>query len=632
MPRIRGIGTTGAGPGVENPVAIYVDGVYIASARQSMFALAGVERVEVLKGPQGTLFGRNATGGLIHVITKAPRAAMEGDFNLSYGNYDTLTADAFVGGPLTEGLGATLTMRYSAMGEGYGTNVFTGEDVNKINDDLFVRGKLVAYLGEAEIGLAGDYGILKGSVNPGRLVDGERNAFGQGSPNNNPWDISADFPIYTDGEGGGTSLTANVPVGFAQLQSITSYRASVYDISFDGDTSSLDLQNFAFRVDSEQFSQELQISSLPGQGIAWVAGAYYYWANDKYDPVNVIFGPMIAAVVGISQLQNFSSIGTDSISGYGQVTIPLGDRTNVTGGLRYTSEKRTESGTSSVFVGGAGPIPTLVIDGRSERFEKLTFRAAIDHKIVQDVLAYASFNRGFKSGGYNPNTLGDLPYEPEVLDAYEVGLKSDLFGRTLRLNIAGFYYDYSNIQVSVWSGGGLPVIRNGAKARVYGLDADFSAFITERLRVTGGASVLNARFSSFPNATFNFPQPGGGSLSVEGDASGNRLPMTPDWTANLAVNYTVPLPSGRVEFDGNYYHSDGFFGEADNLRRQEPFDMFGASVTWHGGGRLDGWRFSVWGRNLTNEAAAYVMAANNLTSTAPQQPPRTYGATLGYTF
>lgn len=245
-------------------------------------------------------------------------------------------------------------------------------------------------------------------------------------------------------------------------------------------------------------------------------------------------------------------------------------------------------------------------------------------------MLYASYNRGFKSGGFNPQILGAPGYKPEVIDAYETGLKATLLDGRLRFNPSIFYYDYKNLQVPFFTGTGQLGIVNGPSAKVYGLDLDFEFAATRQLRLYGGVTMMHDRFGSYPDAVFNMRQPVG-NLQITGDATHNRLPFTSDWSASIAADYTIELTSlGDLGLNVSYNHNDGFFAEADNLRRQKAFDLVNASVSLTPAGTALTAR--LWIKNILNEDVILQLAAAPQVTAASYQPPRTYGVSLGLKF
>ncbi len=663
---LRGVGTSAVPAGTENSVATYIDGVYVLSMAGAMLQLNSIDQVEVLKGPQGTLFGRNATGGVINVRTRDPKQDFGGEAALQYANYDTFTAQAYLTGGLSPTLAADVAAFVSLQGEGWGKNIGTGEDAYKGNEYV-VRSKMLFTPSDRdEFRLAGDffkstgsllvsYRMMDGSTSqygPGTTVAGARPDLAQyiasgavapfavvGDPylfNGRPYDISMATQPDNNFEGGGASLQWDHEFDSFRIQTITAYRKSRRHMLWGATPVP------AFRTEAEivqkeeQFSQEFQIASLASSRVQWVAGLFYLNGSSDYDPF-FITGTAIAPLERL----NFNAFtGTKSGAAFGQATIPLGERTNVTVGGRYNIERRTITGNtilSFLPAFGGGQVVVDPTDAR-KTFKKFTWRVSLDHKFTDDVLGYVSANRGFKSGIYNsvpPGGPNAAPVEPEILDAYEVGLKTELFDRILRFNAAAFLYKYKQLQVTVFT----PVsalIQNGAEAEIYGFDADFVIQPSQNLSISGGFAVSKSEFKSYPNAQFLVPLPisaGGGNDPIPGSAAGNELPYAPDFSGNIGFNYKVPLASGEINASANYAYSSGFFAGPDNILKQPSYGLLNAQLSWQTSDT--GPTLGIFAKNITKEKYYTFLSAGNNPGGYNQGvrgAPRTYGVSLSYEF
>ncbi|HVW71472.1 MAG TPA: TonB-dependent receptor [Steroidobacteraceae bacterium] len=631
QPRLRGIGNNVFGAGYEGGVATYIDGVYLTSAPASLMSLSNIERIEVLKGPQGTLFGRNATGGLIQIITRDPQSQFGGNVSLTAADYQTFGADAYVTGGLVDGVAADFAGHVSTQGQGYGINVLTGREVNRTDLDLNLRSSLLAVSDSGgRVRITGDYERTRGSTyGSTQLAPGTGAPFPTVAPGS-AWNIAEDVQPSNDLEAWGVAAHLDQDLPFAHLASITAYRRSDYEIVFDGDVTSTRALGIYVVTRDQQFSQELQLVSRPASFVKWVTGLYYLNTVSHYDPSQAqLFGPLqpLTPLGPVSDANTYARLGGDSISAYGQATVPLEETTNLTLGARYTSEKHDISAhMTSELVDGA-VLPGAPIPDQSERFSKPTWRVSLDHRFWPELMVYASYNRGFKSGGYNGQFPTQSAFAPEVLDAYELGWKSDLASRRVRVNGAFFYYNYSDIQVSRFIGNQVSYY-NGAAAKVYGFDADFEVRVTRQLTLSGGLTLLHDRFTDFPNAVISTQVPTGIIVSV-GSATGNRLPMTPDVSGTLTADYQVPLRRAALDLDASYNYDNGYFSQPDNILRQPAYRMISA------GARLsfpDGFSVRFWGNNLADAKVATTLAAGTFNSNAAYMPPRTFGVTVGFVF
>lgn len=641
-PFIRGVGSKFIGPATEGAVSTYVDNVYIGNSVAAVLSFNNLARVEVLKGPQGTLFGRNTTGGLISVVTRDPTDQLQANARISYGNYETINGDLYVGGPIADGIKADFAAYVKHQGEGYGTNLFTGEDVGRTNYDFGLRSKWVLGNGPLTVKLTADYSELKTSVYVQRVAIGYTAppAYAAGANyGGSPWDTDLTISPLIKTKSGGISAKADYELSPAvTLTSITAWRKSRYHNHFDADITRTDAREIDGIQIDEQFSQELQLLSGPASPFTWVAGAFLYDAQGRNAPNRfLVDGPARAApgpFNGVAENITTAKQKVFSIAPYAQATVEIADATKLTLGARYTYERRTQYGESRSFSPtGVQVGPTLTTPAANKRLtaNKLIWRIALDHQFGPDVLGYVSYNRGFKSGGANLSNVTSPMYGPEQLDAYEVGVKSTLFGRRVRLNGAAFYYDYKDVQVSSVEAG-IQSIYNAATARTYGFEMELDAQVTSQLRFNAGYTYLDAKFINFPRAQTNTVNPAGGVVQSFQPASGNKLPNAPESVITAGATYTVPIGSNTLNFNGNMYHSSSYFTEPDNFRSQGSYELYNASVEFILDGR---WSFSVWGKNLSNEPVDIFPSVNGLGGgigipRSAFAPPRTYGATIGF--
>jgi iron complex outermembrane receptor protein len=650
LPHIRGVGTTLFGAGVENSIATYVDGVYIASQVGSLLTLNNIAQVEVLKGPQGTLYGRNATGGLIQVTTKDPQSTFSGDASLSYGNYQTSVGQLYVTGPIVaDKLAADLAVSATTQGEGYGTNLYNGQDVYKTDHDITARSKwLFTPTDGTTVRLTGDYEDTAGSqfsthgIAPGTAVPG----FGAGPAHANVYDVDEAFQPYNSLKGGGVSLRADQSVGFGQLSSISAYRSYKFLEDFDGGPVPFKLQDILVNIAETQLTQEFQLTSTQGGPLQWVVGAFFLHDNSEENPTISEFGAplQLPPPKGEGLPASVSTYGeekTNSGSVYGQSTLAITPVDHLTLGFRYTDEKRQLVATEVAELGNgltvyplAAPhtspfVPPAALTP-SKTFTAPTWRFSYDHRFSDEVLGYVSYNRGFKSGGFNVSDPSQPAYQPETLDAYEIGLKTDLWGRRLRLDTSAYYYHYKDIQVANFVAGSIDYY-NGAVAEIYGIDADLKALVTESLTLTAGFSYIHDRYTDFPDAQFYTPNlPAGGNTITTQSADGNRLPLTPDETFNLSGDYRYPLPAGSLGLNVTYFYSTHFVFAPDNIQYQPSYSLVNATISWTAPG--DRFIASLWGKNLSNAIVADGYLASVFGTLSNYAPPRTYGAKVEVKF
>lgn len=630
-PRLRGIGSAASGPGVEPEVAVYVDGVYYASAAASILSFNNVSQVTVLKGPQGTLFGRNAVGGLVQIATADPTQSFHMRGETGYGNYDTSKTKLYITGGPNPYVAADLAIQANFQGKGYGRNLLTGQDTQRTDHDLAVRSKLlIRPTPSTKIMISGDYSDTVGTPASIRLEPGSRAAPGTG-PNygGSVWDINNDVNGYVKTHTSGVSIKIDQKLGRLTLSSISALRHLAYSNALDLDASPTPYQAVVKHQNDDQLSQEFQLQSPSNTKFNWTIGVYYFDLSSKYNPNNFLLsGAAVNPFFPLVRSQTFSTQTARSIAGYGQATYEVLPKTHLTFGMRYTNEQRNLTGVNTLFFRAPKqPTATTVALGPLS-VSRPTYRAALDYQLFSDVLLYASYNTSFKSGGYNSGSITKPGYRPEFIKAYEAGFKSQALDRRLTFNASGFYYDYTNIQEQMLSSGALNII-NGAAATVYGADIDAAALVTPDFRVTTGLEVLHSRFDSFPNAPISTPA--GGVAVVTGSATGNQLPVASPFTATVSGDYTHTVQFGVLDGSATVAYNSGWYTEPDNAVRQNDFVQINASLRWTS---PDGrYTASLWGDNLTNaksRANATTLAFGN--HVVSFNPPLTFGGTVGFKF
>jgi iron complex outermembrane receptor protein len=508
--------------------------------------------------------------------------------------------------------------------------------------------------------LSGDVSRLD-SANPAfrPLTRNVRGNFAAGGPRDTDADV--DPALESDQYGG--SLEIRHEFGSVELMSLSAYRRMKLHVKFDPDGTTEDewagvpganappVLGFAhgFVIDNtesaRQFSQELQLLSTGDGPFSWVLGAYFMKAEGAYEPARSINAFQTAgnSAFGIPPRRYTDLVVTqdlDSLALFAQGTYRVGQATNLTAGIRHTRDQRDVSGVRRTFESTGVAIapqtaPQGVVEENAETFPRTTWRLSLDHRFSPEVMVYASYNRGFRSAAFVVQNIGiatpltNKVLKPEIVDAYEVGMKSDLLNRRVRLNAAAYYYDQENVQVMQIQSG-TQFIYNAEGARLYGLDADLSAVVTDRFTVTAGVNYTHGRYTRFTNAIAAIPQAAGGNLLTTGDASGKRLQNVPDWTSSLGASYKLPTSVGEVTYSANYYHNDGWPADPDNRVAQESYSLLDGSITWLSPGRK--FSASLWGRNLTDEFYFQQLGASNFADNGVQAAARTYGLNFGVHF
>jgi iron complex outermembrane receptor protein len=636
QPYLRGVGKRST-LGIENSVATYVDGVYFASPIGSLLDLRGIERIEVLNGPQGTLFGRNTTGGVIQIVTREPTADTAAEVALHAGNYGYFRGDAYVAGG-TDRLAGNLAMSLSR-NDGYGTNLSTGRTDQGAMDHSFVARSRWTWRpsDSVTIGLAADYQDIDQdfAYRPVAFYP----AIGQ--PRVQDFrDGDQDTPSRYRSRFGGASVRAEIDLGGLTLMSLTALRGMRARFGTDLDQGPQLLWAGTPDAEQEQFSQELQLQSGESPGFRWVAGLYYIDIAVRYEPTSFFYGGAYSALLGGRIRQTLYSSGSAaSWAAYGQGTLPVGEATELTLGLRYTDERRSVEANGERAFDTAPfirPTPGLPLLNEpplqsGDSFGELTWRAAIDHHFSAALMGYVSVSRGFQSGGWSLQTPQAPAFGPETLDDFEAGLKYVSPSRRFRADASLFYYDYSDLQVSAITPIG-SITTNAASAEIYGLELQLGAQLGPDTDVTLGLQWLEARFNRFPNATCTDFSIGAAIpySQVSCDVSGNRLPYAPELKFNIGANHSIALgASGTLLLSGNLAYNSGYYSEPDNVVRQNAFATVDASVEWRPNAR--GPSLRLWVLNLT-DTHYYDSLLTQPTAGVIQRPaaPRRFGASITY--
>ena len=646
-PFVRGVGSIQASTGSESPVAVYIDDVYIGAPVGTLLQFNNIESTEVLKGPQGTLFGRNATGGVVNIHTKRPSFDPSVDVTAGFGSFQTYSGSFYA----TSGLSKTVAVNFAATGrdqvDGYGRNVATGKDAFKGKSYNF-RSQLLWEPGpDTSVLLAGDFGHYRGDIGQSPVIAPGTVAIGGGTFQCKYCTLSSPND-FGDARSGGLSLRVEQKFGDYTVRSITARRWNNLHFVLDSD-GSLPGRPPIIVTDAtgytNTFSEELQLLSPQDSAFKWILGGFYYNAVASFDPLRTS-GLAFAALGGASVTDTKQVL--NSYSGFGEGSYELLPSTKITLGLRYTTD---DYHLDALLRTATGVVRSPTPFEKNDSFSKLTYRAILDSKFTPDILGYASYSRGFKSGGYNVSSptitvagvASPAPViEPEVLDAYEVGLKTEFFDHRVRVNVAAFHYDYSNLQVGIIQNG-TTVTLNAAKARINGLDVEYTLVPSSRVNITGGFSLLDAKYVSFPSGPLYVPTPAtctptprttgpatGGNTICLADLTSNHTSRSPRFTMSLSTSYTLPTSVGDFLISGTWFHNSGFYWEADNRYRQPRYDLVNANLSWTSTDKTYDVKF--YANNILNEYYyTYLSETTGRDSWSPEMP-RNYGIQFGVHF
>jgi len=601
---LRGVGSSDVTAGAESAIAMYVDGVYMPESYGNQMAFNNIERIEVLRGPQGTLFGRNATGGLINIVTKDPAPETYIDASVSYGNYDTVGANFYGSTGIFDDLAADLSLYYSNQRKGYGTNIANGQDSN-LTEELLLRSKWLWTPSEdTRISLALDYTDIKTDKGTAYRLVGETKSLIEGTSHPGGfYDINANFQPLTDVDGWGAALNIRHSLGWADIVSISSYRDTEVFFTFDNDitpTAAIDV--IADVQTRKSLSQEFQLVSTGDGPLTWIAGLYYF--NDEAgfdDPRGLVLGG-VALPTYPASLHTINMIDTESWAIFGEGTYELTPTTRLTLGARWTRDERELDGRVDIFMPGAGIIQTIPNSslGAEDQlsYEEPTYRVILDHDFSDNIFGFVSYSRGFRSGSFAVVDASNPPFEPETLDAIEIGLKTQWLDRRLTVNLAAFDYSYENMQFVIQRGI-TTMTENAAESSIRGFEIETSFAATASLDLFLTASFLDAEYDAFPDASKSEPIPTGGNVITSGDAAGNKIMRTPDLTLTTGVNYNLPTELGDFDFNFTYYYNDGFYWHPENRLKEDAYHIVNANVSWSHANSP--WSLTLWGKNLLDE-------------------------------
>ncbi len=638
---IRGIGLTSIDLGADGAVAFLQDGVLIARPAAQLSGFYDIDRVEVLRGPQGTLYGRGATAGAINLITKKPTDELTGYARASYGNYNAVTLEGGVGGPL---LGDKILARVSGKydrHDGYGKNLFTGADVDN-RDAWALRGSLLfkfsddvdllvsaEHFNESDNNYAFHYfGPTVAPENAlGSILGGDTiitRAAKLGIPVNYR-DIYSDQEALNRRHGTDVMGTLEWHPGDLNIKSITAYRDFSRFNRDDLDASNVWMfgQN-NYDEKSKTFSQEFIGTWKCDKWDLLFGASYFHETLDGSVRVPLVnLGILFGLPADTFNSQNYLQIGTVTINAYGvygQATYHLTDKLKLTAGARYSYEKRKGVG-SFQFLGN-------VSTDKEKGWGAVTPTFQLSYQASDATLLYASITRGFKSGVINVGSQNDV-INPEYAWGYEAGIKTSALDGKVAGSLAAFYIDYSDLQVGFVGADSVVTTVNAASARNYGLEFELRAKPTPQWNFTMFATYLNAKYRDF--VTGDYRQ---GFAQVQ--LAGNRLSNAPEFSARFGTDYDIPIGDAKLNLRADLNWQDRvYFTEFNNAdATQAPYATINAGVRYTSASGL--WSVDVWGRNLTDK---FIISNNIITAplynsirVGSLAPPRTYGVTLGVNF
>ncbi|HET9313143.1 MAG TPA: TonB-dependent receptor [Nitrospira sp.] len=683
---IRGVGFSDYSTGASSTVGLYFDEIAIPYTVMSRGALFDLERAEVLKGPQGDLYGRNTTAGQINFISKRPTEEFEAGLSMEYARFGVLDAEGYVSGGITDSAQARLAYKVTQSNSGWQQSL-TRDDTLGAKDVVAIRGSVNLDINEsASLLLSANYTLDQSENLAFTAYDGLDVGFevseprpGLGTPPFSLGDNRAadwapgEYRPRRDNELKGIMAHLDWTLGSFDLTSITGYNDFNRDEWNDRDGSSMLDANNRNISDIEVFSQEMRLSSEANSNLTWIVGGYYSWDQMAEDYNFFMNESYFARVIGVEELDTRYDQTTESIAGFAHVEWQFAEDLRLVLGARYTKEDRKWSGctydsdgtlantlntivTPFLIIPAGLPDPGLVAPGGCGVYndipgtpnygtyavfsDKITndpwmWKAGLNYEPTDDVLLFATLSTGFKSGGFNganANTHQQLqPYEPEELLSVEAGIKSSLLDNQMRLNASVFWYDYEDKQeqdLAVTFVGNISGLTNVPKSKIYGSEVEIRWLPLDGLTIDFGGTYLSAKVKEWNavSADSNYPD------VVTFDVAGLKLDNAPEWQFNSTAIYEWSVTDDLQMFvggDATYKSSTSGAGRPERVK--EGYSLFNART---GIESIEhGWRVSVWGRNIFDE---YYYTSAFLGANGPYVRfvgmPATYGVTLDVMF
>lgn len=674
--RIRGIGSAGLNAGVDPSVGVFIDGIYQGRNGLSLVSdFLDIERIEVLRGPQGTLFGKNTAAGAISVVSQRPTFEYEGTVQGVVANYNDLELRGTLNAPILEDVLATRLSGYVVGRNGWDTNLTTLKEVNNNNRSGVKSRTLWIPRDDLEIIVAGDYGAADGNCCVPDIITYEgppslevtyqdlADVTGIPLPKADAFDrvVDANEKSTNDVQVWGVSIEGNYDLpGFLQdhlLTSITAYRAFDSFSILDGDFSIYDGTVNRVSEEFQQASTELRITSPSEERLEWVAGFYFYFSHDDTNDVLAIGQDYLGVNKPISNLirenAEFDENGqvnntgdniheTFAYAGFGQGTFHFNPQWSLTAGLRLTYEEKTRVGSqiSGFTAVDAGPFgPDLFADEKFDVFRPSPM-GALRYFPTEDTMLYTSVAQGFKSGGFNQlRTTGgqNTQFDPEDSTSVEGGFRSTWFDRMMTLNATFFYTWYDDFQAQSFDGTSFNV-RNAGSLTSYGIESDF-VFVPHPILVLGNNLGWNiARYSDFENAECTIEMVEEVGPGCVQDLTGDPLDNAPEWSTSSFAQLQKPLPwesyplTTTLRLEYNYRSSVFLQQDLDPNLEQDDVHLLNLRLGLIADAA--GWDLTLWAANLLNDGYNVVgFDAPILNGYAGVNgPPRTFGATLTVNF
>lgn len=611
QPSIRGVGTQVAAHGLPSNVATYVDGIYRPNQVTTNIDFANIESVTVLKGPQGALYGRNATGGAILIETKGPSFDPGAVARLTYRSYNDLIFDGFATGPLSDKVAASVSL-YQRESDGYVDNILTGEEIGGVSMTA-ARAKLLFQPSDKfSVNLTYEY---TDTDNPNPFIFSNYNGWSVGAlfpgavVSSKPHRVSTDYPSKFKNQSDGVILGVDWDFDNFKLTSISGAVWQEDQRQFDTDGSSAAVQHITFPAEEDTYTNETFLTSTGGGRLQWTTGISLYKDTAVAKPLTVVsLTPPIVFAYG--------EITDESAAIYADLTYQLTDKLFITGGARYS----TDDVSADIFA-----FPAYAKQTADKSFDDLSPRFVVRYAVADNTNVYASYNQGYKTGGFNLYGGSTGLVRPEEIEAFEVGVKTERSG--LRFDAAAFAYDYTDLQVSAFEGNASTLV-NAASAKIYGAEGQLSADLTSQLQLNLGLSYTDAEYDNFPDAPHYQWSPTQGVLIFPDDASGNQIPNSPKFSGTVSLNYTQPLAGGTLDLRSAYAYRDEVVYDPFSEARQPSYGVLDLRAQWTTAS--GNWTFGAFANNATDEEYVQTIIPQATSFAANYAPPTIIGIDITF--
>lgn len=615
QPSIRGVSSVVVGPGFAPNIATYVDGFYHPDPLGNDISFFDTDSVQVLKGPQGTLFGRNSTGGAMVITTQGPSFTPEVMLKGSYGNYNEAHGDVFITGPISDQVAASFSGHLDRS-DGFIHNVVSGQRVGDSSGGGLHAKLLYKPSSDASITLEVDHsqltdpngflwsvyrGQTDGSVYyPGTIVTTNRGQVSNNDPDQFKNNITSGF------------LTGKFKIGGVNLTSYSGYQyVDVGALSFDLDATQAPFGALSFPENDKIFTQEFDVSGKSSR-LDWVAGLFYMHQDETQNFSLIKTGSPTEPISHTEQRINAYAAFVDA-------TLHLTDSLFLTAGGRFGVDQLT---------GISAYAPAYYAIVQKHTFNNFDGRAVLRYQFDQNQNVYFSFSKGSKAGLFNTSTADPNPVQPEHIYAYELGYKISRAG--LHFEAAAFDYEYKNQQIVEYVGNYANDV-NAASTRVYGLDAHASYDLTSNFQVDAGASYTHGRYRTFTNAErYVFSPLSGISTNLNANASGNTTERTPAFSGSVGINYHQPFLGGKLNLSGSYAYQSKIYFDPFGDTQQSGYGLLNLRAAWVD--PSDHWTLAFYGKNVTDTKYLLQVTSESTGNFQNFGRPATYGVevTLHY--